>query len=195
MVAIAMQVTFEAVVVGTDGRPFASMLHIIMQEELQVLASLDMLIQWSMPLERSTADKSILVSCRIVEHTQVKDLLQLVGTVGVVGDVNLTFTLHVLAVHVVVVLLVLQHLRQVVVVGHTHLYVVRIGLTEVCLGIISQVIAVLIPVERIELRRVFNAVDVTFSVSDLLEEFPSTARYLVGTRCHMRLTDTDERAR
>ena len=92
------------------------------------------------------------------------------------------------------VLLVFQHLLQVVVVGNAHLNGIRIGLTEIRLGIVSKVVAVLIPVERIELRSVINAIDVTFSVSNLLEEFPATTRYLVGTRCYMWFTDADERA-
>ena len=40
-----MQIAFEAVVVGANGRPFASMLHVGMEEELQVLTSLDVSIQ------------------------------------------------------------------------------------------------------------------------------------------------------
>ena len=35
----------------------------------------------------------------------------------------------------------------------------------------------------------------TLGISDLLEEFPTTTRHLIGTWCYMRFTDADERAR
>ena len=175
-----MQVTFEAVIIGTDRRPFASMLHIGMQEELQVLTSLDMVVEWGVTSEWAVIDEAVGdISGRTAEHAEVEELLQLFSTVGSVVNVYLAVALHVLVVHVVVVLLVFQHLLQVVVVGNAHLNGIRIGLTEIRL---------------IELRSVINAIDVTFSVSNLLEEFPATTRYLVGTRCYMWFTDADERA-
>ena len=122
-------------------------------------------------------------------------MFQLCSTIGGIGDIYLAFAFDVLVVDIVVVLHVFHHLCQVVVVGHAHLYMVRIGLAEVCLRIVSEVVTILIPVERVEGRHVVNAIDMTLGISNLLEEFPATARHLVGTWCHMRFTDADERAR
>ena len=75
-----------------------------------------------------------------------------------------------------------HHLCQVVVVSHTHLNGVRVCLTEIGLGVVCQIVAILIPVKRISGRRVFYAIDMALGVRLLLEELPSTTCYLVGTR-------------
>ena len=78
------------------------------------------------------------------------------------------------------------------VVGHTHLHGVRVGLTEIGLGVVGQIVAVLIPVKRVSGRRVFDTVDMALSVRLLLEQFPATTRYLVGTWCDVWLANTDK---
>ena len=88
---------------------------------------------------------------------------------------------------------IVKHLLQVMVVGHAHLDGVRVGLTEIGLSVVSQIVAMLIPVEWVSGRRIFHTVDVALGVRLLLKELPSTTRYLVGTRSDMRLTNTDER--
>ena len=93
------------------------------------------------------------------------------------------------------VLGICQHLRQVVVVSDAYRHGVRVCLAEISLGIVSQIVAVLIPVERISGRRIFLTIDMALSVRHLLEQLPSTARYLVGTRSDVRFTNTDERTR
>ena len=146
-----------------------------MQNELEVLAVSDMLVERAL--------------------TEVVELLQLGSAVGGIGDVYLGVALNSGIVHVVVVLGIVKHLRQVVVVGHAHLHGVRIGLTEIGLCVVSQIESMLVPVERISCWRIFHTVDVALGVRFLLEEFPSTTCYLVGTWRHVRLTYTDERAR
>ena len=90
---------------------------------------------------------------------------------------------------------IVKHLRQVVVVGHAHLHGVRIGLAEIGLCVVSQIESMLVPVERISCWRIFYTVGMALGIGLLLEEFPSTTCYLVGTWRHVRLTDTNERAR
>ena len=87
---------------------------------------------------------------------------------------------------------ILHHLLQIVVVSHTHLHGVRVGLTEIGLGIVSQIVAILIPIQRIRGRRVFDTVNVAFGIRRLLEELPSTTRYLICTWGYMWFTNTDE---
>ena len=66
-----------------------------MHEELQVLAVSHMSIERAL--------------------TQVEELLQLVGTVGSIGDVYLAVALDILIVHIIVVLRISKHLLQVVI--------------------------------------------------------------------------------
>ena len=168
-----MQVTLEAVIVSTNGRPTTLMADVRMQEELQVLAVSDVLV------ERGAL-------------TEVEELLQLGSTVGSIVDINLRVTLNERIINIVVVLGIIQHLLQVMVVSHTHLNGVRVGLTEIGLGIVSEIEAILIPVKRVSGRRVFDTVDMALSVRLLLEQFPSTTRYLVGTWCDVWLANTDK---
>ena len=91
--------------------------------------------------------------------------------------------------------LIFHYLLQVVVVGHTHLYVVGVGLTEIGLGIVSQIVTILIPIEWVGSRRVFNTIDMALCIRLLLEELPSTTRYFVSTRCYVWFTDTNEGTR
>ena len=157
-----------------------------------------------MTLER-TLSTSALVGCDeailvcidngLVKKTEVENLLQLCSAIGAVGDIYFAVALHVLVVHVVMVFLILQYLRQVMIVGHADLNMVRVSLTKIRLGIVGQVESILIPIKWISGRRIFNTIDMAFGISNLLKEFPSTTRYLVGTRSNVRINHTDFRAR
>ena len=127
-------------------------------------------------------------------QTQVIQVLEQVKTiltaVAVVVDVYLRVAnlMCFWNVHVVVVELVVHHCFQIVVVSHAHRYSIRIGAAQVALGIVSHVVAVLIPVERIARRVVFYTVDVALGITLGIEEFPSAAGHLVGSRGYIRLT-------
>ena len=115
--------------------------------------------------------------CR--QQAQVKEVLQLVQTVGSIVDVDLRLaqTVQVRNVNVVVMLLVLHYLLQVVVVGHANLYLVRVGLTtNVRQRVVAQPVSVLIPVERVDIRYVFNAI-VVVGIAFCRIKLPSTALY------------------
>ena len=98
-------------------------------------------------------------------------------------------------VDVVVVLLIVHHLLQVMVVGHMYRYVVREGLAQISLSIVSQVVLILIEVERISKRRVFHTIDMTLSITLCIEELPTTTGNLIGTRRNVRLWDTEHGTR
>ena len=98
-------------------------------------------------------------------------------------------------VYIIVVLLVIHHLLQVVVVGHMYRYVVREGLAQIGLGIVSQIVLILIEVERIRERRVFHTIDMALGITLRIEELPTTTGNLVSTRCDVRLGDAKHRTR
>ena len=164
MVAITMEVTSEAMTILTDRCPFACVVDIRMQEELQVLTISYMLVEFTL--------------------TEVVELLELRSTIGSIIDIYLGVTFHSSVVHIVVMLGIIQHLLQVVVVCHTQRYMVRISLTQIGLGIVSDKVTVLIPIERIEVRRVLYTIDMTLCVSFVLEDFPSTTSNFISTRCY-----------
>ena len=200
VVAVTMQVTLEAVgFIANRGPREGTAWHsdVGVHKELQVITSLDVFIHDGMASERaSSCNHTVGYSLgRRVQQAEVEEVLQLGSSVGGICNINLALALHILVIHIVVVLHVFHHLCQVVVVGHAHLYMVRIGLAEVCLRIVSEIEAILIPVERVEGRHVVNAIDMTLGISNLLEEFPAATRHLVCTWCYMRFTDADERAR
>ena len=68
-------------------------------------------------------------------------------------------------VYVVVVFIIVHHLLQVVVVGHMYWYVVRERLAQIGLGIVSQIVLILIEVERIRERRLFHTIDMTLGIT------------------------------
>ena len=146
-----MQVAFEAVLVGADGHPIiASILHVGMQEEIQILTSLDIVIKDGVTCKITSSNYTVShLLRRLIEQAQVEELLQLCRTVHSIRDVYLTVALNRRIVHIVVMLGIVQHLRQVMVVGYAYLNRVRVSLTEISLGIVSQIIAILIPIERI----------------------------------------------
>ena len=97
-------------------------------------------------------------------------------------------------IHVVQLVRLAHHVVQVVVVGHTHGHGIGVGLAKVGLGIVGNVIVVLIPVEQALARRIFNAVDMALGIALVVEERPSTARHLVGTRCDVGLSEAERRS-
>ena len=94
-------------------------------------------------------------------------------------------------VHVVVVLLVVHHLLHVVIVGHADLYGVRIGLAEIGQGVVFQIVAVLIPVQRVAVGYELNTVGMALGIANALEQLPSATSNLVSSRCDDRLLYTD----
>ena len=82
MVAITMEVTSEAMTILTDRCPFACVVNVGVQDELEVLAVAD-----------------VLVECAL---TEVVELLQLSSTVGSIVDVYLRITLNGRIVHIIV---------------------------------------------------------------------------------------------
>ena len=92
------------------------------------------------------------------------------------------------------VLLVIHHLLQVVIVGYRNRYMVRVCPTEIGLSIVSNIIAILIPVERVVAWGILYTIHVTLGIVHFLVEFPSTTCYLVGTRCYGRRTQRDRRS-
>ena len=92
---------------------------------------------------------------------------------------------------IVVSVLSLQHGLEVMIVGNAQRNGVRVCLAEICLSVVSQIVAVLIPIERISGRCVFDTVDVALGVRLLLEYLPTTTCYLVSTRCYVWLAYSD----
>ena len=126
------------------------------------------------------------IDLRIVNQTQLEEVLQQIDTIlfaRVVVDVNLAVALQLgtVVVNIQVVLLVIHHLLQVVVVGYTHGHIVRVCLAQVCLSIVGNVVAVLIPIERVANRRVVHAVGMVLGIALVGEQFPSAANHLVGS--------------
>ena len=140
-------------------------------------------------IERSMAGKT--------SHTQVIEILQQIETIlrraTIIVDVYLTLTLQTIQgiVHMEVLLLVLHHLLQVVVVGYRDRYMIRVCLTKIGLSIVSNIIAILIPVERVDAWIILYTIGMTLSIVHFLVEFPSTTSYLVGTRRYSRRTQRD----
>ena len=87
-----------------------------------------------------------------------------------------------------VLLLVVHHLLQIVVVGYRDRHMVRVGLAEIGLSIVSYIIAILIPVERVAAWIILYTIGVTLCIVHFLVEFPSTTCYLISTRCYGRRT-------
>ena len=92
---------------------------------------------------------------------------------------------------IVVSVTCLHHGLEVMIVGNAQRNGVRVCLAEICLSVVSQIVAVLIPVERISGRCVFDTVDVALGVRLLLEYLPATTCYLVSTRCYVWLAYSD----
>ena len=67
------------------------------------------------------------------------------------------------------------------VVGHADGHVVRVVLAQDRLGIVGQVEAVLIPVERVDGGYIGHAVSMVQGVLLVVEEFPSAAADFEGT--------------
>ena len=175
------------------------MVDVRTQNEVEVIAILHLFSQRSMTREGSTRNKTLAIQRRIIQHTQVEETLQLTGTICSIIDINLRVTLQTLQVrniHIVVVFLILYHLLQIVVVGHLHLYMVRVRLTtDVRQSVVGQTVAVLIPIERIGIWCVRNTIGMTLSIRHTLEQLPATTSYLRSTWNDIRFTQTQHIAR
>ena len=144
--SVAVQRTLEAWVAFARGNrcPGGWMVDIGTQEELEVLASFDTIVQQAVAFQCTRRSRC--------QQTQVVQVLEQVETIlraaAVVVDVNLRIDLYLMVVDIVVVSLVVHHLLQVVVVGHAHWYVVREGLAQIRLGVVGQIVLVLVEIER-----------------------------------------------
>ena len=95
-------------------------------------------------------------------------------------------------VHVVALVFIGHHVGHVVIVGHSHGHSIRIGATQIALGVVSQIVFVLIPVELVNVRIVFHTVGMALGITLRSKEFPAATGHLIGSRCHSRLTHRDE---
>ena len=155
-----------------------------------------------MAFEAACSDEAgfrILVAVGNGEHTQVVEVLEEVETVlaaAVVVDVDLGIALQTGAVVIDMQMVerVGHHAFQVVVVGHAHRHVVRVGLAQEGLGVVGQLESILIPVERIDAGRIFHTVDMALGVAFVLKQFPAAANDLIGTGCDGRNAHGDASA-
>ena len=196
-----MERALEALSVGADGCPTFRMVDIGAQEELQLLAALHLTVNRMMAFEIARSNDAVLIGYYLIsiirfacmQQTQVKQLFEdvksVLATGAVVIDVDLRVALSVCFgnVHIVVMFLGIHHCLHVVVVGHAHGHGIRIGTTQVGLGVVGHVVAVLIPVERIGCRVVFHTVGVAFGICLVLEELPTAAGHFIGAGGHFRL--------
>ena len=196
-VAITVERTAEALCVA-DRCPCTSMLNIRTQDDVQIFATLDALVQRLMTCELARGNQSCFWIGWIIEYTQVEEVLQQVEAIRaarlvctIVVDVNLRLAIHVCMVNVVVVFLCLHHLLQVVVVRHRELYRVRIGLTQIRLCVVCHPVTILIPVHRCAVIDVRLSVFVHLGIIFVGEDFPSGAGNLKCTRLHRRQFQSD----
>ena len=136
--------------------------------------------------------------CRRLQQAQVIQVLEQVETIlaafrilAIVIDVNLWLYLQtvedIFMIDVIVVVCITHHLLQIVVVSHADRHMVRICLAQVCLGIVSQPILILIEIERIYRRCIFYAIDMAFSIRLFVKQLPTATGDFVSTRCYVWL--------
>ena len=190
-VAVAVEPSGEAMLGGADGCPAGVLLrsHIAVEDKVEVLAVFDVLVEGSMPCERSACTEAEEVA------EQVEFALLRVRDALTVVDVYLRVALHPRVVHIHVVLRVLHHLVHVVVVGHGDLYGIRVRLAEVGLGIVGHVVAVLIPVHRCLVGGIRRAVLMADGIGKAAVGLPSAAQDFVGALGHRRLVQSEHVAR
>ena len=215
--AVAMQNALEAGFTARGYRsPFIgngriiSMAEVCTQEELETLAGSDARIELDMVPQggvAGSADSRDGVACQgvavagCIHKTQIVEVLEQLETVlayiVVVIDIDLRLALHVFVVdvHVVRLVLIRHYLSKIVVVGHTHGHVIRIGATGIALSVVGHIIAILIPVERMVVRLVVNTIGVALGIALCLEQLPATASDLIGSRHDGRLAEAGEVAR
>ena len=198
-IAVAMQHTVEALgrsrlvdigglriiryCIFADRSPCVLRTLVALQDELQILTSTHL------------TGIQCRVSVRTFTDTKIKQVFQQVEAalaarriVAVIVDINLRIAVHILVVNIIVVVLGLHHLLQVMVVGHIHLYRIRIALTaDVGQTVVAHVVVVLIPVERVQGWRERNGIASALSIFLSLIQLPATASNLVGTRNDVRL--------
>ena len=72
---------------------------------------------------------------------------------------------------------------------------VRISLTQIGLGVVSQPVLVLIEIEWLLRVDILNTIDMAFSIRLRLKQFPTTTRDFVSTRCDVWLRHRQSRTR
>ena len=122
---------------------------------------------------------------------QIKFILSRIGLTSTVVNINLALALHTWIIHIHVVCLILHHGIKVMIVGNSQWHVVRISFTEVCLCVVSHIVAVVVPIKLINSWYIVNTVGMVLCIADLLEYLPSTTGYFVCTRDNVWFTDTD----
>ena len=136
--------------------------------------------------------------CVLVDKTQVVEILQeveltlrLVRQALAVININLAGAVYIRMIHIHVVCLILHHFIQVMVVGHTEQYGVRIGLTQIGLRIeCHPSLLVLIP---IELRLIIierYTVAMMDSILLIGKHLPAIRQDLIETWVHSRRFQT-----
>ena len=180
-IALTMERTGEAVRLIAKRCPVGVCLRRLvgMEEEVEVVACLHPVV------ERCVAAET--VDAEVEEVAQQVDAT--LGVASIVVQVDLTVTLHVGMVDMQMELRVGHHLPQVVVVGHAERDGIGIGLTEVGLGVVGQILTVLIPVDRCLVGEL-PAIAVALGVLLVLEDLPAAAHDLIGTRLHGGLEES-----
>ena len=163
------------------------------EEELEVLARSHATIQRLMAFEGARVDKAIAITGRTAEYTQVIEVLEnvkaILSATAVVIDVYLRFDTLVddfLVVYVVVVFLSIHYLLQVVVVTHTERYGVTVGLAQIGLCIVGNVIVVLIQIYRGQVIIIGLPVGVCLGFILAGENLPTGVGYKIGSLLHGR---------
>ena len=180
-IALTMERTGEAVRLIAKRCPVGICLRRLvgMEEEVEVVACLHPVVERCVAAETADAE--------VEEVAQQVDAA--LGVASIVVQVDLTVTLHVGMVDMQMELRVGHHLPQVVVVGHAERYGIGIGLTEVGLGVVGQILTVLIPVDRCLVGEL-PAIAVALGVLLVLEDLPAAAHDLIGTRLHGGLEES-----
>ena len=180
-IALTMERTGEAVRLIAKRCPVGVCLRRLvgMEEEVEVVACLHPVVERCVAAETADAE--------VEEVTQQVDAT--LGVASIVVQVDLTVTLHIGMVDMQMELRVGHHLPQVVVVGHAERYGIGIGLTEVGLGVVGQILTVLIPVDRCLVGEL-PAIAVALGVLLVLEDLPAAAHDLIGTRLHGGLEES-----
>ena len=86
-----------------------------------------------------------------------------------------------------------HHLAHTVVVGHGQGDGVRVGTSEVGLGVVGHVVSILIPVHRCGVVLVCVTVLVCCGILVVVIDFPSGTEHLVSTGCYGRYSKADSR--
>ena len=165
-VSFAMQRTVETSVGGAYRRPVGIGLRSLvgMEEEVEVAACLHTAVEGRVAFQS--------VDTEVVEVLQQIDTA--LGITAIVVQVDLTVALHLRMIDIEVVLGIGHDSLQVVVVGHTERHVVRVGLTQIGLGVVSQILTILIPIDRCRAVE-GDTIAMTLGIILIGEDLPATA--------------------